>query len=81
MNIANPRDCVIAGRAVQQVESNYLWTVMSWDGLLRAELEERLNRANQAMGMLKLSRIVITFQYPLNKNLLNSGSNYFTLRA
>lgn len=54
MNIANPRDCVIVGRAVKQVQRfKYLGTVMSWDGLLKVELEERLSKVNQAMSMLR----------------------------
>ena len=45
MNIANPRACLIGGRVVKQVEKlKYLGTL---------EFEERLRKANQAMGMLK----------------------------
>lgn len=54
MNKINPRDCVIGGRVVKQVErSKYLRTVVSKDGSLNPEYEERMRKANQAMGMLK----------------------------
>ena len=54
MNIANPRACVIGGRVVKQVEKfKYLGTLLSMDGSLKVEFEERLRKANQAMGMLK----------------------------
>ena len=54
MNIANPRACLIGGRVVKQVETfKYLGTLLSMDGSLKVELEERLRKANQAMCMLK----------------------------
>ena len=54
INIDNQRDCVIGGRIVKQVERfKYLGTVLSKDGSLNKEFEERLQKANQAMGMLK----------------------------
>ena len=54
MNIDNVRDCVINNRVVKQVEKfKYLGTYLSKDGTLQCEFEERLKKANQAMGMLK----------------------------
>ena len=54
MNYANPRACVIGGRVVKQVEKfKYLGTLLPMDGSLKVEFEERLRKANQAMGMLK----------------------------
>ena len=54
MNIENARDCVIDNRVVRQVESfKYLGTYLSKDGTLQREFDERLRKANQAMGMLK----------------------------
>ena len=54
MNNENARDCVINNRVVRQVERfKYLGTYLSKDGTLQCEFEERLRKANQAMGMLK----------------------------
>ena len=52
MNIANPRACVIGGRVVKQVKK-FKYTLLSMDASLKVEFEERLKKANQAMGMLK----------------------------
>ena len=54
MNIVNAGDCLIEGSVVKQVEKfKYLGTILSSNGSLREEFEERLKKANQAMGMLK----------------------------
>ena len=54
MNMENPQDCVVGGTVIKQVEKfKYLGTYLSKDGSLKLEFEERLKRANQAMGMLK----------------------------
>ena len=54
MNMQNPDDCVIDGRAVKQVDRfKYLGTILAQDGSLNLEFDERLRKANQAMGMLK----------------------------
>ncbi len=40
---------------MKQVEKfKYLGTIISRDGSLKEEFEERLKKANQAMGMLKV---------------------------
>ena len=54
MNICNPEDCVIEGRIVKQVDRfKYLGTILAKDGSLNLEYDERIRKANQAMGMLK----------------------------
>ena len=54
MNIENADECFIEGRTVQVVEKfKYLGTILSRDGSLNEEFEERLRRANQAVGMLR----------------------------
>ena len=55
MNIVNAGDCLIEGSVVKQVEKfKYLGTILSSNGSLREEFEERLKKANQEMGMLKM---------------------------
>ena len=54
MNMDNAQDCLIEGTIVKQVERfKYLGTYLVKGGSLNLEFEERLKRANQAMGMLK----------------------------
>ena len=54
MNVENAQDCLVEGIAIKQVDKfKYLGTYLARDGSLRLEFEERLKRANQAMGMLK----------------------------
>ena len=54
MNMQNPEECVIDGSIVKQVDRfKYLGTILAKDGSLNLEYDERLRRANQAMGLLK----------------------------
>ena len=43
---------MIEGRVVKQVEK-YIGSILSKDRSLKEEFDERLRKANQAMGMLK----------------------------
>ena len=54
MNLENAPDCVVEGNTIRQVDKfKYLGTYLAKDGSLTSEFEERLKKANQAMGMLK----------------------------
>ena len=55
ININDPYDCTIENTPIKQVDKfKYLGTILAKDGSLNFEYKERLLKANQAMGMLKI---------------------------
>ena len=73
MNIANPRPYVIGGRVVKQVEKfKYLGTLLSMDGWLKVDFEERLMKANEAMDMWKNNNFSVHTKIRIYKTMVRT---------